>query len=130
MLVRPRKRIIAGVCQALGLHYNFPINLLRIIFILLSVSTTLPLFIYFALWLIFPNHKRISDQAQLKRFQTKGLLIGGLIGAIIGFTFPFLIFDVQSVIILILISLFLIPVGAFVGYLVGKGIVEKRNSIA
>ena len=127
MLVRPRKRVVAGVCEALALHYNLPSTLVRIFFILLSVSTTLPIFIYFALWLIFPNYKNISDQFQLKKFQKKGLLIGGFIGAIMGFTLPLIIFDIQSIFTLVLIGIFLTPVGAFLGFLIGRTIIESRN---
>ncbi|MEQ8623707.1 MAG: PspC domain-containing protein [Vicingaceae bacterium] len=127
MLARPKKRVFAGVCEALGLHFKLPTNLIRIAFILLSISTTIPIFIYLALLLILPNYDKISNQKELNRLQTNGLLIGGFIAGIAGFIFPYIIFEIKSLIILIIIGIFLIPFGAFVGYLVAKIIIERRN---
>ncbi|MEY4517263.1 MAG: hypothetical protein RL180_1609 [Pseudomonadota bacterium] len=57
-LARSRQhRMIAGVMGGIAAHYGWNVNLLRIIFVLISVfSAAVPgVFIYLILWLIMPN---------------------------------------------------------------------------
>lgn len=54
-LVRPRRRVIAGVCSGLAERFDMSPNVVRLVFI---VSCLLPgpqFLIYIALWLIVPS---------------------------------------------------------------------------
>ena len=62
----------------------------------------------------------------LRYYQSKGLLIGGIIGVIIGISLPFIIPGLNSLIIKLLIGLFCIPIGSFLGFLIARGILEKQ----
>lgn len=56
-LVRPRsERMIAGVCGGLGLYFGVDPVIMRLLFVVLALSTTgLTLILYPILWLIMPE---------------------------------------------------------------------------
>jgi phage shock protein C len=55
-LVRPRsERMIAGVCGGLGLYFGIDPVIVRLLFVVLALSTGLTLILYPILWLIMPE---------------------------------------------------------------------------
>lgn len=55
-LVRPRsERMIAGVCGGLGLYFGVDPVIMRLLFVVLALSTGLTLILYPILWLIMPE---------------------------------------------------------------------------
>jgi phage shock protein C len=55
-LVRPRsERMIAGVCGGLGLYFGVDPVIMRLLFVVLALSTGLTLVLYPILWLIMPE---------------------------------------------------------------------------
>lgn len=55
-LVRPRsERMIAGVCGGLGLYFGVDPVIMRLLFVVLALSTGLTLILYPILWLIMPD---------------------------------------------------------------------------
>ena len=55
-LVRPRsERMISGVCGGLGLYFGVDPVIVRLLFVVLALSTGLTLILYPILWLIMPE---------------------------------------------------------------------------
>ena len=56
-IMRPRKdRIIAGVCSGIGRYFDIDPNIVRVIWIVLTVmSIGLGVVAYIAAWLLFPE---------------------------------------------------------------------------
>ncbi len=55
-LVRPRsERMISGVCGGLGLYFGVDPVIVRLLFVVLALSTGLTLILYPVLWLIMPE---------------------------------------------------------------------------
>ena len=55
-LVRPRsERMISGVCGGLGLYFGVDPVIVRLLFVVLALSTGLTLLLYPVLWLIMPE---------------------------------------------------------------------------
>jgi phage shock protein C len=55
-LVRPRsERMITGVCGGLGLYFGVDPVIVRLLFVVLALSTGLTLILYPILWLIMPE---------------------------------------------------------------------------
>ena len=76
-LTRGKSGIIAGVCSGLADFYGFRTNGLRLAFLLAITFFGLPIFVYFALWLILPRYplfQSMAQQARRKAFerQTNG----------------------------------------------------------
>ncbi|HPD66519.1 MAG TPA: PspC domain-containing protein [Ignavibacteriales bacterium] len=49
-----KNKKIAGVCGGLGEFFNFDPNIIRVIFVVLSLNFGITLILYIALWLILP----------------------------------------------------------------------------
>ena len=59
-LFRPRTdRIIGGVCGGLGLYFGLDPVIVRLIFVVLALSTGLTLILYPILWAIMPSAPEI-----------------------------------------------------------------------
>jgi phage shock protein C len=57
-LVRPRsERMIAGVCGGLGLYFGLDPVIVRLLFVVLALTTGLTLLLYPILWLVMPEAK-------------------------------------------------------------------------
>jgi len=56
-ITRPRKdRIIAGVCSGIGRYFDIDPNIVRVIWIILTIiSIGLGVIAYIAAWLLFPE---------------------------------------------------------------------------
>jgi phage shock protein C len=56
-IVRPRSpRMIAGVCSGIAIHYGWDINLIRILFAVVTCLTTgAGILFYLAAWLLLPD---------------------------------------------------------------------------
>jgi phage shock protein C len=55
-LYRPRtERMIAGVCGGLGLYFGVDPVIVRLLFVVLALTTGLTIFLYPILWLLMPN---------------------------------------------------------------------------
>ncbi len=54
-LVRPRNRIIAGVCSGLARRFGMSPNTVRLIFVLSCLLPGPQFLIYIALWILVPN---------------------------------------------------------------------------
>lgn len=64
-LVRSRQhRMIAGVMGGIADHYGWNVNLLRLVFVIVStMSAAVPgILIYLILWMLMPNTKRRQSQ--------------------------------------------------------------------
>lgn len=64
----PTDTMLGGVCGGLGDYFDVDSNLVRLIFIVLSVLTGFGILVYFALWLIVPEREsgdgKISDRVR------------------------------------------------------------------
>ncbi len=49
-----KNKKIAGVCGGLGEFFNFDPNIIRVIFVVLSINFGITIILYIALWLILP----------------------------------------------------------------------------
>ena len=56
-LVRPRNRVIAGVCSGLARRFGMSPNTVRLIFVLSCLLPGPQFLIYIALWVLVPNEQ-------------------------------------------------------------------------
>lgn len=54
-LVRPRNRVIAGVCSGLGVRFGMSANVVRLIFVVSCILPGPQFLVYIALWLMIPS---------------------------------------------------------------------------
>ncbi|MGA8211741.1 MAG: PspC domain-containing protein [Nocardioidaceae bacterium] len=54
-LVRPRRRVIAGVCAGLAQRYGWSPTVVRVVFVLSTVLPGPQFLVYLVLWVIMPN---------------------------------------------------------------------------
>jgi phage shock protein C len=54
-LVRPRNRVIAGVCSGLARRFGMSPNTVRLLFVLSCLLPGPQFLIYIALWVLVPN---------------------------------------------------------------------------
>ena len=54
-LVRPRRRVIAGVCAGLGARFGMSPNVVRLLFVLSCILPGPQFLVYLALWVIIPS---------------------------------------------------------------------------
>ncbi|MGH3367676.1 MAG: PspC domain-containing protein [Nocardioidaceae bacterium] len=54
-LVRPRNRVIAGVCSGLARRFGWSPNTVRLLFVLSCVLPGPQFLIYIALWIVMPS---------------------------------------------------------------------------
>ena len=54
-LVRPRRRVIAGVCAGLGDRFGMSPNVVRLLFVLSCILPGPQFLVYIALWVIIPS---------------------------------------------------------------------------
>lgn len=54
-LVRPRKRVIGGVCAGLAHRFGVAPNLVRVIFVISCVLPGPQFLLYIALWILMPS---------------------------------------------------------------------------
>jgi phage shock protein PspC (stress-responsive transcriptional regulator) len=54
-LVRPRQRVIAGVCSGLGRRFGMSANTVRLLFVLSCVLPGPQFLIYVVLWILMPS---------------------------------------------------------------------------
>ena len=54
-LVRPRRRVIAGVCSGIAARYGWSPNVVRLLFVLSCVLPGPQFVIYIALWVMIPS---------------------------------------------------------------------------
>lgn len=54
-LVRPRSRVIAGVCAGLGQRFGLEANTVRLLFVLSCILPGPQFLIYVALWVMIPS---------------------------------------------------------------------------
>jgi len=65
-----KNKKIAGVCGGLGEFFNFDPNIIRVIFVVLSLNFGITLILYIALWLILPYDfelKKSDEQNNSKK---------------------------------------------------------------
>lgn len=53
-LVRPRQRVIAGVCAGLGRRFGLSPNVVRLLFVLSCILPGPQFIIYIVLWVMIP----------------------------------------------------------------------------
>jgi phage shock protein PspC (stress-responsive transcriptional regulator) len=56
-LVRPRNRVIAGVCSGLARRFGMSPNTVRVLFVLSCLLPGPQFLIYIALWVLVPNEE-------------------------------------------------------------------------
>ena len=56
-LVRPRNRLIAGVCSGLARRFGMSPNTVRVLFVLSCLLPGPQFLIYIALWVLVPNEQ-------------------------------------------------------------------------
>ena len=54
-LVRPRRRVIAGVCSGIADRFGLSANLVRVLFVVSCVLPGPQFLVYVALWIIMPS---------------------------------------------------------------------------
>jgi phage shock protein PspC (stress-responsive transcriptional regulator) len=54
-LVRPRNRVIAGVCSGLGARFGISPNVVRLLFLLSCILPGPQFLIYIVLWVMIPS---------------------------------------------------------------------------
>ena len=54
-LVRPRNRVIAGVCSGLALRFGVSPNLVRLLFVISCVLPGPQFLVYIVLWALMPS---------------------------------------------------------------------------
>ncbi len=60
-LFRPRhSRAIGGVCAAFALHYGWDLSVVRILTVLATLLSGVPLLVYIAAWIIIPEEAPYS----------------------------------------------------------------------
>lgn len=68
-ITRPRKdRIIAGVCSGIGRYFDIDPNIIRVVWIILTVvSLGVGVIAYIAAWLLFPEDSEVeTGQEKMK----------------------------------------------------------------
>lgn len=53
------QKVVAGVCSGLGEHFNLDPVIFRVLFILLTLASTLGIIAYGILWIIVPTKSKI-----------------------------------------------------------------------
>lgn len=56
-LVRPRNRVIAGVCSGLAARFGWSPNVVRLLFLLSCILPGPQFLVYIALWVLIPSEK-------------------------------------------------------------------------
>jgi phage shock protein PspC (stress-responsive transcriptional regulator) len=56
-LVRPRDRVIAGVCSGLARRFGMSPNTMRLIFVVSCVLPGPQFLVYVALWILMPSER-------------------------------------------------------------------------
>ena len=54
-LVRPRQRVIAGVCSGLAARFGMSANVVRLLFVLSCILPGPQFLIYIVLWVMMPS---------------------------------------------------------------------------
>ena len=54
-LVRPRRRVIAGVCAGLAARYDLSPNVVRLLFVLSCLLPGPQFILYIVLWVVMPS---------------------------------------------------------------------------
>jgi phage shock protein C len=54
-LVRPRRRVIAGVCAGIAQRFGWSPNLVRLVFVLSCILPGPQFLVYLLLWVILPS---------------------------------------------------------------------------
>jgi phage shock protein PspC (stress-responsive transcriptional regulator) len=54
-LVRPRNRVIAGVCSGLGRRFDMSPNVVRLLFVLSCLLPGPQFLVYIVLWVMMPS---------------------------------------------------------------------------
>lgn len=54
-LVRPRNRVIAGVCSGLGRRFDMSPNVIRLLFVLSCLLPGPQFLVYIVLWVMMPS---------------------------------------------------------------------------
>ena len=54
-LVRPRRRVIAGVCSGIGRRFGMSANTVRLLFVLSCLLPGPQFVVYIALWVLMPQ---------------------------------------------------------------------------
>ena len=54
-LVRPRSRVIAGVCSGLGRRFGISANVVRLLFVISCLLPGPQFVVYIAMWILIPN---------------------------------------------------------------------------
>jgi phage shock protein PspC (stress-responsive transcriptional regulator) len=54
-LVRPRRRVIGGVCAALADRFDLSVNVVRLLFVLSCVLPGPQFLVYIVLWVMIPS---------------------------------------------------------------------------
>jgi len=124
-LKRPKKRIVGGVCEALGKKYKFDPIWLRIILVFTTIFIHFTLIVYLIFWLFIPNHRKIEDKNKRNLYQALGIILGGVSGAVIGFFAPYIIFGAISGLVLLYFGIVGFPIGVLLGFLIGREILER-----
>jgi phage shock protein PspC (stress-responsive transcriptional regulator) len=55
LLVRPRRRVIAGVCAGLGQRFGVSPNTVRLVFVLSCLLPGPQFLLYIVLWVLMPS---------------------------------------------------------------------------
>jgi phage shock protein C len=55
MLVRPRRRVIAGVCAGIAQRFDMSPNVVRLLFVLSCILPGPQFLVYVALWVMMPS---------------------------------------------------------------------------
>jgi phage shock protein C len=55
VLVRPRRRVIAGVCAGLAARFGWSPNVVRLVFVLSCILPGPQFLVYLALWVMIPS---------------------------------------------------------------------------
>lgn len=129
-LERGENRIVGGVCFTLAEKYNIQPWILRVGLIIISIYYYYAIFVYLLVWVSIPNKVKVEGKKQ-NRIQIIGLIIGGVLGALLagGFTFfaALMMNDpANGGIAPVLLALIGIPVGMVIGFSITRMIVERR----
>jgi phage shock protein PspC (stress-responsive transcriptional regulator) len=54
-LVRPRRRVIAGVCSGIGASFGISPNVVRLLFLLSCILPGPQFLVYIVLWVMIPS---------------------------------------------------------------------------
>jgi phage shock protein PspC (stress-responsive transcriptional regulator) len=56
-LVRPQRRVIAGVCAGLAQRFGLPVNVVRLLFVLSCLLPGPQFLVYVVLWVVMPDEQ-------------------------------------------------------------------------